>query len=956
MLAAALNGGDRAAERQPNSAVLWSAADALGGGGSASAPTFPHAAATTGRKNGSSMSGSLRPNTPGAQSSTGSSAGRFSPEEKNCFKRALTPSSSCGGKMEAYFQTTGSLRTAFASEGLNQLPVLKGKFYSHPAFMPQSPMSNAERARSRRARKETCERKVEYLPEELSTSAVLEDIFPRTPVPTASPSADAAGSTCGDAGRRSFRKAKTRPSLTSQLEQSAESASAQPHLLDSSSQTTSNTATPSRFRFNTGDSVLGSRSRPATCGMELGSSATAVSTSGGSAVGVTRSGGPNPANGGPVSGMALMIEFRKQLLQKFPSIKMAFETFGSEIGDSKVLTKMEWRRVLQKHGFVWSVSAERNALFDLLDMSGDGNVSCNEFHVAVEAAAPVRTVEDLRQRWIASGYGCMLNVINILDDHGQTTHRRLTLREFGEALSRVRVTDPSEYTAIFSAVCNDGQRISIGELASAIAMVSPCLLLEDLRDRFIRKHGSLEKAFWTIDTDRGGDIDNREWYEHVVRRLGMNPAEAKSLFRIVDVDGNGAVSQYEFFTSLKLSEPYLLYEDLRRKVRQRFRSIRQSFEEFFQDNTEDEPMATIPLDVGKIQEVLTKVEMSEDETSLLFEAVDVSREGKITANELLRCVRHFAPSTVLEELRLACFRTHTHISDAFDQAPCDKAQHLDFEAFRKVLGDMHFPPSISFRMIFDLLDFRMEGAVSIGRLVAALKCGSPGSWPRLPPEERDQRAKQDACCTLAEYNKKVVDLRSQIRMGPVAEEAPTDADANVVVEASNGGADSPNLLMGGNAKAPTAGSAQSRGNAAAATRRAAKDRAGTASGGNAGRRAVTGEDKPHALTHAFSAPRLKTTPPEELAPYGVQSHGYREYGTQQSWNLVWDCLKTSPGADSPERAKLERDLSGYYQLATYTLSHDMPLNQVLQKRYALHLSTRAHVDALRPAKARALAA
>merc|ERR1719265_542206 len=97
----------------------------------------------------------------------------------------------------------------------------------------------------------------------------------------------------------------------------------------------------------------------------------------------------------------------------------------------------------------------------------------------------------------------MIQAISVMDDNGMTTKRRLALWEFGELLCRVNVFGPDEHAAVFASICCDKNgRVSVAELASAIAMVSPILLLEDARARFMGLYKSdYEKAFRDMDSD-----------------------------------------------------------------------------------------------------------------------------------------------------------------------------------------------------------------------------------------------------------------------------------------------------------------------------------------------------------------------------------------------------------------------------------------------------------------------
>jgi len=153
--------------------------------------------------------------------------------------------------------------------------------------------------------------------------------------------------------------------------------------------------------------------------------------------------------------------------------------------------KKEWRRLLERHGFEWLPHADRDAIFEQIDIGQSKGISARGFIMAVEAAAPVRTLQDLRRRWLASGFRSMTQAVNKMTEHVSMHGERLTLLEFGEALREVNVLDGEEHLALFSAICNDpGSRTSIDELTSAIAMVSPALLLEDVRDRLLTKYGN----------------------------------------------------------------------------------------------------------------------------------------------------------------------------------------------------------------------------------------------------------------------------------------------------------------------------------------------------------------------------------------------------------------------------------------------------------------------------------
>merc|ERR1740130_1394598 len=79
---------------------------------------------------------------------------------------------------------------------------------------------------------------------------------------------------------------------------------------------------------------------------------------------------------------------------------------------------------------------------------------------------------------------------------GNFVQKEYTLAEFGVALSRTGIDDPAEHLAMFMAIQDDGDKngiVTLDQLVAAIATVSPPLLLEELREKLIRKFGALEE-------------------------------------------------------------------------------------------------------------------------------------------------------------------------------------------------------------------------------------------------------------------------------------------------------------------------------------------------------------------------------------------------------------------------------------------------------------------------------
>jgi len=191
------------------------------------------------------------------------------------------------------------------------------------------------------------------------------------------------------------------------------------------------------------------------------------------------------------------------------------------------------------------------------------------------------------------------------------------------------------------------------------------------------------------------------------------------------------------------------------------------------------------------QHMLAEVQMSEADTNLLFQLVDINRDGKLSPLEFVRGIRLFAPSCIFEDLRLQCLRHHNRVADAFAVLPRDRRETLlDAAGLREVLEELNLAAGIKIEAVVDLVEPHREGGLTVAELTAALQCAAPGTAVRLPPDQRDHKAKQQVKWQMAPFHKCTTELRANIR-----ERCPTELDdrrsptaslqtANVVVEAA----------------------------------------------------------------------------------------------------------------------------------------------------------------------------
>jgi len=934
-----------------------------------------------------------------ASSRAHSTSGRFSQEELLCFKRVPTPGPSCDNKSENYFDPggPGTLRKQLTNDNWNRLPVMKGKFYSHPKLGEavnhlRSEKAGAQNTRQKR-QNQLCQRPQD-LPDEALTASLLDEIYPRTAIALQKEregiffdTGDDPLTPMGDGSRKKSRMAvNKRLSAVDLRSQDALKLDVGIFETHASSSVTSANISPTHLNTTQQANALGAafptpggRDRTETAASSVPAARVRTETE--------------------AQRREIMLEFRRQMFEKFNTIKEGFDLFEKEFPKSHEMTKKEWRRTVSKLGFVATVE-ERDAIFQQLDVNGNGHVSMMEFHIAIEAAAPVRSMEDLRRRWLASNYQCMSHAFNIMEEG--SPNKRLTLREFGEVLSRVHVPDPAEHISMFNAIadqtCPTTCKVSIGELASALATVSPAAHMEEIRYRLLKRYnGVVEKAFWDIDLDHSGVVSLGEFKARAIFRIGLTEAEAVSFFDSLDCSGDGSITINEFLCSMSMSEPSLFYEDLRKKIRQRFRSIREAFAIASEDFANADLQQNPKLQFHRYEILLQDMEWGPlaNELRTLFELIDANREGALTMGDFLQGMYHFAPSCVLEDLRLTVLQRYEFIWQAFVDIGVDRNAPLDFDAFTKMLDKQGLSGGLEMQKIFALLDARGEGVVTLGKLIAALQAGGPGNHQRPPSAERERRATSDVRAHMTHHHKFAVEVKNQVRQGLHTPEekqrqasggSPTHGDSPQEVESPSAGcspahrtlaprkrlqhsrSDGAMLTMqasmslhGATPKGgatPTAGGTKAPPTPKSASGSSQKQDAPKAPTGAGDAAAAAAEEMDEVLNPGagVGVPRLRVQPQEELAKYmakldpsRIQEHKkFRQEdpvaGAQHSWHRLFQCVHNTN--DPKERYTIERELLQYYQKASKSVSHDVPLLERSHSRHAIHRSVRAHSRAL----------
>merc|ERR1719502_790878 len=89
-------------------------------------------------------------------------------------------------------------------------------------------------------------------------------------------------------------------------------------------------------------------------------------------------------------------------------------------------------------------------------------------------------------------------------------------------------------------------------------------------------------------------------------------------------------------------------------------------------------------------------------------------------SEFANCVKLFAPSCVLEELKVRVLLAHKSVEAAFRNIK-DRRSPLKREAFHSLLQSLGVNCDNE-DQIFDFLDIRSTGVTTVSEIVAALQC------------------------------------------------------------------------------------------------------------------------------------------------------------------------------------------------------------------------------------------
>eukprot|EP00928_Gymnodinium_smaydae_P006045 TRINITY_DN12101_c0_g2_i1.p1 TRINITY_DN12101_c0_g2~~TRINITY_DN12101_c0_g2_i1.p1 ORF type:complete len:887 (-),score=196.60 TRINITY_DN12101_c0_g2_i1:41-2587(-) len=469
-----------------------------------------------------------------------------------------------------------------------------------------------------------------------------------------------------------------------------------------------------------------------------------------------------------VAGKSRLNAFRQKLLEKFQTVRGAFESFasGSKQGFEQELTRKQFSRFLSEHLPNFRKEDHRD-IFDFLDADGNGHISISEFHTAVEAASPATSIYELRKKWIALGHPVMRQALQLMgwSPDSKDNSKRLDLAAFSHAMARTGIEDTDEHTSLFVAIQERGDRsgtVTLEQVSAALAAVSPHMILEEIRDKSLRRCGSLDDAL--VQMNPTGMISRKTFCHYLVDKFGISIAESHRAFETMDVDNSGKLSRKELLLALRLSEPGFFLEDLRKKVRQRFRSIQEEALKLQEARKNGEETEVAEGDPGEGEYILRKVDLAETDVQLFLKQIDSDGKRKVSLSDLIEAVRLFTPSCVIEDLRLDLLLSSSSIGEAMFKIPQEfREAALDMKAFERAVRTVDSAGNSDVKYVFRCLECRRSGGVYLEELASALRSAGTGVQVPLTGEQRDVRARQQIRWQLAPFRRSAGDLRGELR-------------------------------------------------------------------------------------------------------------------------------------------------------------------------------------------------
>lgn len=451
--------------------------------------------------------------------------------------------------------------------------------------------------------------------------------------------------------------------------------------------------------------------------------------------------------------------FRRKMAKRFTSLAEAFE--GLNVDRNARLDMREWCDMLVRFGMCSLFEAR--VIFELMDSDRDGSLTLDEFNIGLETIAPVISLSALRKRLVCLGFSSVLQAVAHMNGPGEdTTLQPLTFLEFATALKRVWVIEDREHRILFNLVrdpVDPTGRTSLSDLAAGLAAVSPLMLLGEVRVSLEAKWGSLQAAYEALQDEW---LESAEQFEEKGSEwMDITRAEAAKMFRFADIDHNGNLSRKEVMGSIRMAQSSVQMEDIRRRVQQSFRGIESALWYSIAQKDQSSLDDNLRFNAEELVDVLETVDLGRVEIKQLVKFMQATSEQGLTLSEFCRGLKMFAPSCCLEGLRLQLVRHHDRASDAFNhvkQRRVPLTQSELGELLRQAGAD-----TTELDTIFDLVDIRNCGYVTLTEFLAALQGSQAGTRRWKGAQEREETAERTMRDQLAPLRGAVSEIKQDLK-------------------------------------------------------------------------------------------------------------------------------------------------------------------------------------------------
>eukprot|EP00397_Hematodinium_sp_SG-2012_P010039 GEMP01010144.1.p1 GENE.GEMP01010144.1~~GEMP01010144.1.p1 ORF type:complete len:748 (+),score=125.79 GEMP01010144.1:188-2431(+) len=282
-------------------------------------------------------------------------------------------------------------------------------------------------------------------------------------------------------------------------------------------------------------------------------------------------------------------------------------------------------------------------------------LSLGSFVIAVETPEPIYSVEDFRNRMLAAFDGTKEAFAKFVESSRRqiTLASDITVDEFAHILHKtMNVTfDESEriWILFFQEIgsCSICAHITLNDLLIAVSVISPNLVIEDLRTKSVERFHSLDALFSAIPLSMAGPIAKKTFIARLETSLYLSTNEARAVFDAIDLDRTGFVSRAKFLSAVHFAAPDFVLDNFRRKVLTQWEALERGFQEWERTDTRI-------ISMPELESFCYTLDVFPDpaDVASIFRRADHDNIGAICPRTLYNTIRGIlCPILLIDQLR-----------------------------------------------------------------------------------------------------------------------------------------------------------------------------------------------------------------------------------------------------------------------------------------------------------------